>query len=685
MISINKLILAMCLLVAIFSCKEDDGSPNLGNKLIANAGMDREVPLGEAVELDGSGSKDGNNKSFSFLWTLKSKPENSNAALTKAIEMKPLITPDQLGVYEIELKIANETGESKATVKLTAVEDSQGGTVILDRDILQNRVLVDIHEDPSIPDYLVTVNLGVKAALTVQPGVVIAFEEKKSLKVFEEGTIIAKGSPDKKIQFIGKLPNKGYWAGIISQSSNPLNILEHVEVSDAGSNTIYPVPQATALSLTHNAYLNISHTTIHRSQGHGIWINQTANFDFGNNVFRENDGINLLVPISKAHKVDSESHFETNNAANNVIELVGNVLDLDVHVTWNKLGQNTKYRVKEDVVVKSDLSLSKGVKLEVAPNKFLRVDGSLHAKGSQDDPIIVNVWPSGGEKWGGLVVHSGSDQNRLEWVEIRNAGNNQRGYGMDKSAAVGIDNAGDGGKLHLANTKIIGSNSYGLYIEPGAHLGDCVNLTFTGIKGRTIALPASLVSRLNEADLVFSQNQLPSVEILGFSLQATQETVWAPLPDGIPFFIPNQLDVISGLKLLPGVTLEFTQHAMLAILQNGYLEAIGTAQKKITFKGAEDQKGFWRGVIFKSSSDQNIMEHTLIAGAGGQALPWSGGRSASIGVFPGGAGLQLKNSKITKGGGWGILVDTSFGAHINPDAESLNLFEDISNGKIIHL
>ncbi len=671
--------------MVLLSCNEEEKKPSLSNKLEAHAGTDRVIPLGVEVELDGSASKDGNNKPFTYLWTLKSKPENSNAALEKAIEVKPVFTPDQLGNYEIELKIANETGENRVVVKLTAVVGNQEGPIVLDRDILQNRVLVDIHEDPSIPDYLVTVNLGVKAALTVQPGVVIAFEEKKSLKVFEEGTLVAKGLPDKKIQFIGKLPTKGYWAGIISQSSNPLNIIEHVEVSDAGSNTIYPVPHATALSLTHNAYLNISHTTIHRSQGHGIWINQTATFDFGNNVFRENDGINLVVPVNMAHKVDSESLFEANNAANNVIELVGSVLDMDGQVTWNKLGQNTKYRVKEDVVVKSELTLSKGIKLEVASDKFLRVDGSLHAKGSQEDPIIIDVWPSGGQKWGGLVLHSGSDQNRLEWVEIRNAGNNQRGYGMDKSAAVGIDNAGDGGKLHLANTKIIGSNSHGLYIEPGAHLGDFVGLTFIGIKERTIALPASLVSRLNEANLVFSQNQFPSVEVLGYSLQATQETVWAPLPDGMPFFIPNQLDVISGLKLLPGVTLEFTQHAMLAILQNGYLEAIGTPQKKITFKGAEDQKGFWRGIIFKSSSGQNAMEHTLISGAGGLALPWSGGRSASIGVFPGGAGLQFKNSKIAKGGGWGILVDTSFGALINPDAESLNLFEDINNGKIIHL
>ncbi|WP_194778429.1 PKD domain-containing protein [Pararhodonellum marinum] len=682
--TIQKLLLASLWVILFAACDTDDTLPTLTNKLQANAGTDREVPLGIAVELNGTASKDGNNKPFSYEWSFKSKPENSTAILEGASHEKSTFTPDQLGDYTIELKIANETGESKASVKITAVNSNAGVTIILDQDITQDRILFDIHDDPTVPDYIVSVNLAVKAKLTVQPGVVIAFEEKKGMLVQQGGILIAKGEMDKKIQFIGKAAAKGYWAGIVIQTNSPFNEFQHVEIKDAGSQAVYPLLQATALGLAGNSYLRIAQSTILQSLGHGFWVSPTASMDFSQNAFRQNDGVNMVLPVNEVHKLDAETVWEAHSQDANYVEVTGPELIIQGNITWPKLSNQTRYRISENLVIKSNLTLEMGAKIGVAPDRFIRVLGSLHAKGSQLDQISMEVWPAGNHKWGGLVFHSASDLNRLEWVEIRHAGNNQKGYGMDQSAAIGVDGA-QGGKLNLVNTKILGSNAYGLYVEQGAVLGDFEKLSVEAIKGKVMALPAAMVYRVKDLIQVAVQNQNPAVEVVGFSLNETEEAVWGPLPGGMTYYLPNQLDVTSGLKLLPGVKLEFNQHAMLAILHDGYLIAKGTSQKNIEFKGSVDQKGYWRGIIFRSNSNHNVMEHTLVSGAGGLELPWTGGRKASIGVFPGGTGLQLKNSKILKSGGWGILVDTSFGAIINPDVESSNQFEDVSSGNIIRL
>ncbi|WP_407936182.1 PKD domain-containing protein, partial [Aquiflexum sp.] len=104
----NILILAAIWLLILSACKEDE-NPVLQNKLVANAGADKEIQVNTPVQLDGSGSSDGNQLSFTYNWTLNSRPANSTAALSNPTQEKPSFTPEQLGLYEVELKIANQT------------------------------------------------------------------------------------------------------------------------------------------------------------------------------------------------------------------------------------------------------------------------------------------------------------------------------------------------------------------------------------------------------------------------------------------------------------------------------------------------------------------------------------------------------------------------------------------------
>ena len=83
--------------------KTDQTKIVVGNIVInpptANAGVDKNSIVGDLVQLDGSGSKNANNKALSFSWKIKAKPEKSTASLSNVGIFNPTITPDKAGEY----------------------------------------------------------------------------------------------------------------------------------------------------------------------------------------------------------------------------------------------------------------------------------------------------------------------------------------------------------------------------------------------------------------------------------------------------------------------------------------------------------------------------------------------------------------------------------------------------------
>lgn len=133
---LKRLPLAFLWLTVFTACNEDEGTPTLENKLQAKAGSDRQVEVDELVEPGGSASADGNNKPFTYLWTLKSKPTGSQSILDSETTVSPDFTPDVAGAYVIALEITNETGESTDEVTITAeAPDNSAEAIIIDADI----------------------------------------------------------------------------------------------------------------------------------------------------------------------------------------------------------------------------------------------------------------------------------------------------------------------------------------------------------------------------------------------------------------------------------------------------------------------------------------------------------------------------------------------------------------------
>ena len=84
------------------------------------------VKAGEAIELDGSESSDADKDKLNFSWTLKSKPDGSKADLSSTDQDKTSLTPDEAGLYVVELEVDDGNG-GKATAQsfITATKEPE--------------------------------------------------------------------------------------------------------------------------------------------------------------------------------------------------------------------------------------------------------------------------------------------------------------------------------------------------------------------------------------------------------------------------------------------------------------------------------------------------------------------------------------------------------------------------------
>ena len=89
-------------------------SPNTAP--VANAGVTQNVRVASLVTLDGSGSRDTDNDTLTYLWEMTAKPTGSVAALTSTTSASPQFNADLAGTYTIIL-VVNDGKEKESTKK----------------------------------------------------------------------------------------------------------------------------------------------------------------------------------------------------------------------------------------------------------------------------------------------------------------------------------------------------------------------------------------------------------------------------------------------------------------------------------------------------------------------------------------------------------------------------------------
>ena len=97
-------------LVGIFftSCNDEDLVPLPVKELVALAGPDQSITQDEELILDASATENANKKPFSALWSIKIKPQGSDASIASPQSVKANFIPDLVGQYVVRLTITKD-------------------------------------------------------------------------------------------------------------------------------------------------------------------------------------------------------------------------------------------------------------------------------------------------------------------------------------------------------------------------------------------------------------------------------------------------------------------------------------------------------------------------------------------------------------------------------------------------
>lgn len=295
--------------------------------------------------------------------------------------------------------------------------------------------------------------------------------------------------------------------------------------------------------------------------------------------------------------------------------------------------------------VLSNISVSNGAVLTLAPGvtmKFaegygldIESDGQLIAEGTAEQPIVfTSVLPAPGY-WDGIEISSVAASS-LKHVVVE--------YGGSPSS-LNPANIGlwSNGRAAITDSIIRYSGSYGISMSGNQRITEFASNTLTANEGAPVRMHTNSLGILDSGSVYLGNvtangEDRDYIRAVGDSITSNQ--TWKQL--GVPYRLAEaNTDVRAVLKIEPGVTLIFPKDGQLEIESAGALEAVGTIEQPITFTGLEASPGFWKGVLFVSNNNENIMDHTIVeyGGAGGLM-------SGNVGTFGQNNRLSISNSLI---------------------------------------
>ncbi|MDX2003039.1 MAG: hypothetical protein SFW35_11440 [Chitinophagales bacterium] len=367
-----------------------------------------------------------------------------------------------------------------AVLSIASCKDDDDNTntqpIEISSDITTARTLTDVVDEPGACDYIVTTKVKVLAALTVEPGVIVCFEEDADLSVEDDGSLNAEGTGSMPITFKGEQATRGYWGGLYFKNDDVANYLHYCNISDAGGDDRTIPAKKGALIVYEGGRLKLEHSNVTNSGGYGLLlVDETSNFEnSGDNNF-ETCVTPVGAPLHCFKYFDAGSDFTGND--NNYIDGIVPI-GPDVTGTNNWAALNVPYRLPSEISeVSGDIVIAAGTDIIADENAGLRIrtGGSLNANGTATDSITFKAQQATKGYWAGLRFESNDAQNILNYVVVAFGGDGDSGF----QVPIIKSNIDVTGTLTLSNSIIRDSDGFGIYVHTSGTFTESNN-TYSG-------------------------------------------------------------------------------------------------------------------------------------------------------------------------------------------------------------
>lgn len=114
------------------------------------------------------------------------------------------------------------------------------------------------------------------------------------------------------------------------------------------------------------------------------------------------------------------------------------------------------------------------------------------------------------------------------------------------------------------------------------------------------------------------------------------------------------LEISAELVIDPGVVISLQDGAGIGVIDEGSIQADGTATSPIRLQGTNDEAGTWRGIHFQSQTVPSQLSYVTVSGAG-HSYVYCCGEAATIRLED--AELGLNHVTLEQGSGYGIIAN----------------------------
>ncbi|MCA9837853.1 MAG: hypothetical protein KC422_13125 [Trueperaceae bacterium] len=256
------------------------------------------------------------------------------------------------------------------------------------------------------------------------------------------------------------------------------------------------------------------------------------------------------------------------------------------------------YILEGYVKVSSTLTIEPGVLIKARQDAILWIDGGqIIANGTANAPITMEGLNHISGYWEGIRFAEGRESS-FDHFHLKDAG--------QVCTSLWCPDAGfilDDVTVSFSNSSVSNSYVHGFHATGDVLFKRFENNSFYGNVWAGVVMDANYLEFLDSASDYkgeTSPNGTPYVLVANGSLETGDTRTWKNL--NVPYLIGGYLNIEGGIVIIePGTTVVFGEGSWMDVEGNGELRAIGTPDKRITFKGKVEKPGYWDGIKFRDS------------------------------------------------------------------------------------